>query len=472
MYSLGGSPQPNVITSAMADSTIILTGLVAGNYSAFSVKIGDCTYNIIGNATLIKRPLTAGFADVIHLGCLADTVAFTNTSLNVGPLYYVWSFGDGTTDTSKNPVHLYHQGSYTVTLIATNNACIDSAKTSFDLNHPLNAAFTATPTLLCQGTTVTFTNSSVGAVSYQWNFGNGAMSGTTDASYMYNNVGEYNAQLIATDALNCADTAYVPITVDTTSGVSATITDSAFCTGSYATFTGHYASLGNTGLTWTVIGNNSGHTTIDSLRDMNPLTYAFPSAGSYTIMVTPHYRICKDTTAKRIVNILATPVLNMLSDTSICAGSEVITLHDDVNAGTSGASWVWSTGSHTSSAVIAAPGKYYVTVNIQNCTSTDTINVASDCYLNIPNAFTPNNDGINDYFFPRNLLTRGLTTFGMQIYNRWGQLIFETTSLTGAGWDGKMNGVNQPEGVFVYVIDATFKDGQKEHHQGNVTLLR
>ena len=60
----------------------------------------------------------------------------------------------------------------------------------------------------------------------------------------------------------------------------------------------------------------------------------------------------------------------------------------------------------------------------------------------------------------------------MDIYNRWGQLIFETSSLDGAGWDGRLNGTDQPEGVYVYVIDATFKDGQKEHHQGNVTLLR
>jgi gliding motility-associated-like protein len=468
-YSLNGIIQPSVITAALSDSSIILAGLVAGNYSTISVKIGQCIYNIIGIATLIKRPLTAGFTDEIHLGCLADTVKFTNTSLNVGPLYYVWSFGDGLTDTSKNPVHLYHQGSYTVTLIATNYACVDSAKASFNLDHPLSAAFTATPTLLCQGSTVTFANSSVGGVSYQWNFGNGAMSGTSDATYTYNNQGQYNAQLIVTDALGCQDTAYAPITVDTTSGAMANITDSTFCTGSYATFTGLYASIGNTGVTWAVLGPAG---TIDSIRDKNPLTYAFPAMGSYTVMVTPHYRICKDPTTSRVITILPTPVISMLSDTSICAGSEVITLHDNLNDGTAGASWTWSTGSHTSSAVIAAPGKYYVTVNIHNCTSTDTINVTSDCYMNIPNAFTPNNDGVNDYFFPRNLLTRGLTSFGMQIYNRWGQLIFETNSLTGAGWDGKMNGANQPEGVFVYVIDATFRDGQKEHHQGNVTLLR
>ena len=92
--------------------------------------------------------------------------------------------------------------------------------------------------------------------------------------------------------------------------------------------------------------------------------------------------------------------------------------------------------------------------------------------MDIPNAFTPNGDGVNDYFYPRQMLTRGMTTFSMNIYNRWGQLIYQTTSIDGRGWDGNFNNIQQPEGVYVYIIDATFQDGQTEHHQGNVTLLR
>jgi gliding motility-associated-like protein len=60
----------------------------------------------------------------------------------------------------------------------------------------------------------------------------------------------------------------------------------------------------------------------------------------------------------------------------------------------------------------------------------------------------------------------------MDIYNRWGQLIFTTNSLDGRGWDGKFNDVPQPVGVYIYVIDAKFKDAEKQHRQGNITLLR
>ena len=115
---------------------------------------------------------------------------------------------------------------------------------------------------------------------------------------------------------------------------------------------------------------------------------------------------------------------------------------------------------------------YYATVTINNCSNTDSVYVANDCYVDIPNVFTPNGDGINDFFFPRSLLASGLTSFKMNIYNRWGQQIFESTSLDGSGWDGRLNGMPQPSGVYVYTIDVTFKDGQKEKHKGNVTLMR
>jgi hypothetical protein len=51
-------------------------------------------------------------------------------------------------------------------------------------------------------------------------------------------------------------------------------------------------------------------------------------------------------------------------------------------------------------------------------------------------------------------------------------LIFETTNPEGRGWDGRWNGVMQPNGVYIYLLDATLKNGKTEHYQGNVTLLR
>lgn len=98
--------------------------------------------------------------------------------------------------------------------------------------------------------------------------------------------------------------------------------------------------------------------------------------------------------------------------------------------------------------------------------------IKPNCYIGIPNVFTPNGDGINDYFFPRQLLSDGFVSFKMEIYNRWGELTFSTTNTNGRGWDGKFNDVAQPEGVYVYTIDAIFKNSNNGHWQGNVPLLR
>jgi gliding motility-associated-like protein len=98
--------------------------------------------------------------------------------------------------------------------------------------------------------------------------------------------------------------------------------------------------------------------------------------------------------------------------------------------------------------------------------------VKRDCFINIPNSFSPNGDGLNDYFFPRDLLSSGLASFKLSVYNRWGQEIFVTTQLDGRGWDGNYGGKEQQMGVYVYTIDATFKNKIFKTFKGNVTLVR
>ena len=60
----------------------------------------------------------------------------------------------------------------------------------------------------------------------------------------------------------------------------------------------------------------------------------------------------------------------------------------------------------------------------------------------------------------------------MQVFNRWGQLVFETTNTDGRGWDGYFNGQPQPQGVYVYLIDVTIDNYLDEKYNGNVTLIR
>ncbi len=86
----------------------------------------------------------------------------------------------------------------------------------------------------------------------------------------------------------------------------------------------------------------------------------------------------------------------------------------------------------------------------------------------IPNAFTPNNDGNNDYFL---VYGNTISQIKMRVFTQWGQLIFESR-VKENGWDGTFKGQMQPNGVYVYSIDLTFNDGTKTHKDGTVTILR
>lgn len=464
-YSFNGVPQTPFVTVAGADSSIFLPGLCEGLYSGISIKIGNCVTNVIGTATLAGPPITAAFDTTFRYGCSGDTVFFHNHSTSAGPLHFVWQFGDGTSDTTASPWHVYGPGTYTVTLFATNHRCIDSTKLTFTLGHPLKAIFTPDPILACQNQPVNFLNTSIGASAYQWQFGDGRTDIVANPVNVYKNSGEYKIMLVASNFIPCYDTAYATVQVDTQSGIQLLATDTVFCAGTYATFTGLFANLGNTSVTWS-FGDG------DSVKNVNPIHHAFNGTGEFTVSVNARYRVCADVSTSRKVLVVPRPTVDIGRDTSICKGSQALTLTDAGNAGNGAATWLWSTGERTRSINVTAPGLYYVKVSVNNCEAVDSVSVANDCYVDIPNVFTPNGDGVNDFFFPRQLLAKGLISFKMSIFNRWGQEVFESRTLDGSGWDGRLNGVEQPSGVYVYIMDVTFRDGQKEYHKGNVTLMR
>jgi gliding motility-associated-like protein len=208
------------------------------------------------------------------------------------------------------------------------------------------------------------------------------------------------------------------------------------------------------------------------MTNVNPILHSFDGVGPFTVDFNAKFRACPDKAASLNIHVFDAPSIYLGPDTALCPGSSPIQLRDIRNIGNSAAKWKWNTGETKSNILAGKPGEYTATVTINGCSTTDTVIIRKDCYVDVPNVFTPNNDGVNDYFFPRRFLTKGVSSFKMSVYNRWGVQIYETTSLDGQGWDGALNGVPQASGVYVYVIDAEFKDGQIEQHKGNVTLMR
>jgi gliding motility-associated-like protein len=88
--------------------------------------------------------------------------------------------------------------------------------------------------------------------------------------------------------------------------------------------------------------------------------------------------------------------------------------------------------------------------------------------FDVPTAFSPNGDGINDVWEIKGF---GVSKYDMKVFNRWGQLMFHSTSQK-QGWDGRFNGAIQPMDAYAYVLYIEFSDGVSANKTGNVTLLR
>lgn len=134
------------------------------------------------------------------------------------------------------------------------------------------------------------------------------------------------------------------------------------------------------------------------------------------------------------------------------------------------AQYLWQDGSTDSAFRARQYGIYTVEVtDSNNCSNTDSTEIYNKCpgMLYVPNAFTPNNDFTNEIFIPS---YRNIQSVIFKIYDRWGQLLFETTDMK-TGWTGMVNGKSINLDVYVYVITYTGMDDETHTKRGNVTLL-
>ena len=232
------------------------------------------------------------------------TVNFTNTSAFVGPTTYTWHFGDGASSVQKNPTHAYTTpGSYKVTLVVNQNGCIDSLVVPNMVNiQNMNANFTATPTVVCSGQSVTFTNTSTPAsTSASWNFGDGTTSTLINPAHTYTTAGSYTVSLSATDAKGCADSIKSIVSVNQTPVAAFSANSTQSCSVPFAvTFTNN--STGATAYTWN-FGDGS-----NSIA-ANPI-HTYTASGTYTVTLhaTNAGGTCSDSLRKNSYIIISPPI--------------------------------------------------------------------------------------------------------------------------------------------------------------------
>jgi len=202
--------------------------------------------------------------------------------------------------------------------------------------------------------------------------------------------------------------------------------------------------------------------------DLNPLSVM--DSGNYVVEARKEDQ-CYTIDTVNIVVFPAPEVDINYSDT-ICFGNPVI-----LDPGKTFVKYEWSTGSTMQNIIAYEAGIYWLKVeDFNGCSAIDTA-FLEPCIIEIlvPNAFTPNGDGLNDDFEP---IFRGFepAAYRMDIYSKWGQLIYTTTTL-GRGWDGRVNGELVSPDTFVYVISYevpsfVLRKGLTSPITGRVTVLR
>ncbi len=182
---------------------------------SFTVRLivtnaAGCTDTLTRNNVITIGIVNAAFSSPDTV-CQNSPLAFTNTSSPI-PSSVAWDFGDGTISALLNPSKTYTTaGTYLVRMIALFGACADTAYKTITVLPQPTVGFTANPTISCSlPFIVNFTNTSTGAVSYLWNFGDASSSTSANPVHTYTSFGNFTVTLVATNSNGCSKSLTIP----------------------------------------------------------------------------------------------------------------------------------------------------------------------------------------------------------------------------------------------------------------------
>jgi len=474
-------------------STDDLTQNPSHTYSAdgsYVVKLivtssSGCIDSITANATVFPLP-NPDFSNTSV--CLNNQTNFTDLStVKSGSITgWTWNYGDASVNgSSANPTHTYAaSGNYNVKLtVQTNNNCIASI-TKQDTVYPLPLpAYTSGS--VCEGLVTSFTDQSTvtpgSIVKWNWSFGDSGIDSIANPKHVYASQGNYTVKLITTTDKNCIDSIRQIVTVYAVPVANFVASDSVGCEVACIDFTDQstIASGSITAWTW-----EFGDTTTSSTQ--SPLNKCFHGAGVYSVKLTvTSNKGCSDTVNKAgFVTVHQPPTAAFTT-----SPDNVTVLHSTVDFKNQSSSdvikWYWYFGDGDSiSPLVQNPEHTYtgtdeatykamlIVVNQYGCvdTVTNDVFVGPDWSFYIPNAFSPNGDHVNDKF---NGVGVNITNYNMMVFDRWGNLIFKTESLS-LPWDGRANNGDEVAQQDVYVWKVQFTDyyGNDHHYLGHVTIVK
>jgi gliding motility-associated-like protein len=235
----------------------------------------------------------------------------------------------------------------------------------------------------------------------------------------------------------------------------------------------HPGGNGINSWSWIVNGTAAGN--------QSTFTQSFPATSQNTVQLTVSNGVCSDTKTE-IINLNDQVIVDFTVPDFICPDDSAIFINQSNGPIDT---WSWSFGNGQTSLQRDPPAQVYPNVasetfyditltasNTSGCSNSKTkrLKVLGTCVIAVPSAFTPNNDGLNDYLYPLNAFNAENIDF--KIFNRWGQLVFSSNDWT-KKWNGTIKGVPQASGLFAWTLQYTDKRSGKPYSQkGTVFLIR
>ena len=443
----GGTPtytyqwSPNVSSAATAGN------LAAGTYTILITDQHNCVdsmqavvYTNPGNLSVSSSKLNVscfGYADgSATINCTGGTPAYT----------YVWVPAVSSSNTASN----LSPTTYQVTVTDANN-CVKQI--SFSITQPADLSLTkqVQPTTcgLINGTIAILPNGGTHPYTYSWS---PAISTSNQAANL--SAGVYITTVTDSNLCSKKDTntiaASTALQISTTNTLDTCNKSSGTATAQIISGTGPYTYL------WSISGSQQSY------------IWHLPGGTQYTVFVTDAAN-CIDSASVQI-NSIGMFQYSLGNELAICPGSSTAQLTVP-----SFYSVVWQDGSTTNTYSIKEIGTYSAIIsNSYGCEVYDTVHVREHCedLLLMPNSFTPNGDGLDDVYGAIAAYPEDLIYFRMKIYNRWGQELISTTAYS-MQWDGTYQSVEQPLGVYVYMVEYQYaKETTKRILKGDITLIR
>ena len=450
-----------------------LTNVVAGNYFVVVTDANGC--DDTASVTINNIPgVTATAGNLTPVSCFGGTngTASINVTGGTGLISYSWNCSSSTTNTATNLI----AGACTV-VVTDSAGCTSIVNLTITQPPLLTVTGIASPPAICVGQSITITGTALGgtpAYTYGWNPGPlvGPVQILTPAATQ-------NYTVNVTDANLCTATATVVLFVYP-NPIAAFVGDTlAGC----APLCVNFSDL-STVSSGSIVGWDWDFGDGDVSTSQNP-THCYLNAGVFTVILsvkTASGCVFTDTITNYIT-VDSVPIAEFSSSPQPTTELNPVIIFTDlsINANT----WSWSFGDLLNAGSFlqnptydyGGPGCFDVVLTVTStngCTNSIThqICIDPDVTLYVPNAFTPNGDGDNDLFLSQSF---GIDPdrFEMWIFDRWGNLIFNTTDLA-KGWNGCVQGRSNECQVDVYVWKITAMDSLSRRHNiiGHVSLIR